>query len=151
MNKIIIKLIKDCLAGSDLSDYILDFNNNIIGYKNIALYNADLSLLNINYFNDKKCKITYTNEIDNIMHNKKNYKLTKLKQNIEEVNNKYVRYECSAFTIFVDKKMISLLDFKNISSVEAENSKFITRFFDNNNNVIAAILPYRIRVNKENE
>lgn len=108
MHKIICKFIKEFDNPKKRNDYILDFKNNLVCYKNAAIYKVDLSLFNYDYMAENGVKLR---EFDFL------YKPHNIKELSFEYITKINNIECYTYRnddilINVDRKYVDMLDSK---------------------------------------
>lgn len=138
MEKIIQKFIKDFSNRNKRADYILDFKNNFICYKNCALYKADLRIFNYDYMSENNVNMKDFSAI---------LKDERYKYNVEfdcmrKIDKLIVySYRLDNMFIFLDEKLVKLVDsdryIKGISPYSPIN------FYDENENLSALILPVK--------
>lgn len=138
MEKIILKFIKDFSNRNKRADYILDFKNNFICYKNCALYKADLRMFNYDYMSENGVKLKDFSTILNIEEYEYNLELDCMRI-IDDF--KTYSYRLNDMFIAVDKKLVKKVDgsfyVKGISHYSP------VKFYDENENLIALILPIK--------
>ena len=140
MEKIIQKFIKDFADKNKRADYILDFYNNAICYKNMALYRCDLRIFNYDYMisHDVKMgdyssiiqdhKISYDIEYDCI-------------RKLDGLN--IISYTLDNMIISVGEKLVKLVD--DFKYVRGTSPYSIVKYYDIDNNIIAYIFPVKYK------
>lgn len=140
MEKIIQKFIKDFSDKNKRVDYVLDFKNNAICYKNLAVYRCDLRIFNYDYMSAHNVKMndftyilsgsdtTYDLEYDCI-------------RKLDGLN--IISYMLDNMIISVGEKFVKLVDnFKYVRGISPYN---IVKYYDEDNNIIAYILPVKYK------
>lgn len=140
MEKIILKFIKDFSNRNKRVDYILDYNNNFICYKNCALYKADLRMFNYDFMVENNVNM---NDFTQILKMKK-YKYDVKFDCIRKVDkNNVYSYTLENMFITLDEKLVKLVDsdryIKGISPYSP------VKFYDENENLSALILPIKLK------
>lgn len=140
MEKIILKFIKDFSNRNKRADYILDFKNNFICYKNCALYKADLRIFNYDYMSEYNVELR---DFTKLLNTEKNeYDVTF--DCMRKIDKRIVySYRLDNMFISVDKMFIKLVDsdryIKGISPYSP------VKFYDDNENLSALILPIKLK------
>ena len=140
MEKIILKFIKDFSNRNKRVDYILDFKNNFICYKNCALYKADLRMFNYDYMAENNVNM---NDFTEMLKNEKcEYDVTF--DCIRKIDKRTVySYRLDNMFISLDEKFIKLVDsdryIKGISPYSP------VKFYDENESLSALILPIKLK------
>lgn len=140
MEKIILKFIKDFSNRNKRADYILDFKNNFICYKNCALYRADLRMFNYDFMSENnvnmKCFTAILNE--------KRYEYTVNFDCMRMVDTlKVYSYQLDNMFISVDEKLVKLVD--NDRYIKGISPYSPIKFYDENENLSALIFPVKIK------
>ena len=140
MEKIILKFIKDFSNRNKRADYILDFKNNFICYKNYALYKADLRMFNYDYMSESNVEI---GDFTTLLNSEKYEQVLKL-DCMRKFDKRIVySYRLDDMFINVDEKLIKLVDsdryIKGISHYSP------VKFYDENENLSALILPIKLK------
>lgn len=140
MEKIILKFIKDFSNRNKRVDYILDFKNNFICYKNCGLYKADLRMFNYDFMAENNVNM---NDFTQILKDEK-YKYDVKFDCIRKVDKINVySYTLEDMFISVDEKFVKLVDsdryIKGISPYSP------VKFYDENENLSALILPIKLK------
>lgn len=140
MEKIILKFIKDFSNINRRVDYVLDFKNNIICYKNIALYHCDLRIFNYDYMLAHNVKM---NDFSNII-NERNTTYDLEYDCIRKLDGlNIISYMLDNMVISVSEKLVKLVDdFKYVRGVSPYS---IVKYYDEDNNIIAYILPVKYK------
>lgn len=106
MEKIINQFIKDFDNLNKRDNYILDFKNNIVNYKNVALYKANLSMFNYDFMCEHNVKLIDMNKI------------------LENENDNILKEEC-----FIKRDGLTLIEYRlldNLIHVDSRYVKLIT-------------------------
>lgn len=140
MEKIILKFIKDFSNRNKRADYILDFKNNFICYKNSALYSADLRMFNYDFMSENNVNMKDFTAILN----EKRYEYTVNFDCMRMVDNiKVYSYQLDNMFISVNEKLVKLVD--NDRYIKGISPYSPIRFYDENENISALILPVKIK------
>lgn len=136
MEKIIQKFIKDFSDMNKRADYILDFKNNFICYKNCALYKADLRMFNYDYMSGNSVEL---GDFTTTLNNEKYEQLLELDCMRIVDNITTYSYRLNDMFIEVNKKLVKIVDgsfyVKGISNYSP------VKFYDENEELIALIFP----------
>ena len=140
MEKIIQKFIKDFSNRNKRADYILDFKNNFICYKNCALYKADLRMFNYDFMLENNVKMK---DFIQILKDEK-YEYDVTFKCIRKIDKLIVySYQLNDMFISLDEKFVKLVDsdryIKGISPYSP------LKFYDENENLSALILPIKYK------
>lgn len=140
MEKIIQKFIKDFSNRNKRADYILDFKNNFMCYKNCALYKADLRMFNYDFMFENNVNMKDFTQI--LKDEKYEYDITF--DCLRKIDKLIVyTYQLDNMFIYIDEKLVKLVDsdlyIKGISSYSP------VKFYDENENLSALILPYKLK------
>lgn len=136
MEKIIQKFIKDFSNRNKRADYILDFKNNFICYKNCALYKADLRIFNYDYMSENSVKL---GDSTTILNSEKYEQLLEL-DCIRRVDNiTAYSYRLNDMFIEVNEKLVKMVD--GTFYVKGISRYSPVKFYDENEELIASILP----------
>lgn len=140
MEKIIQKFIKDFSNRNKRNDYILDFKNNFICYKNCGLYKADLRMFNYDYMSEQNVNMK---DFTQILKNEK-YEYDINFDCIRNVNRIIVySYTLNDMFISIDERLVKLVDSDNyIKGISPYNP---VKFYDENENLSALILPIKYK------
>lgn len=140
MEKIILKFIKDFSNRNKRADYILDFKNNFICYKNCGLYKADLRMFNYDYMSAYNVKMK---DFTQILKNE-NYEYDITFDCIRKINRITVySYTLDNMFISVDVRLVKLVDSDNyIKGISPYNP---VKFYDENENLSALVLPVKYK------
>lgn len=106
MEKIINKFVKEFSSLNKRANYILDFKNNIVNYKNVALYTADLSMFNYDFMSEN------------------NVKLIDMSSILENENNNILEEEC-----YIKRDGLTLIQYRlldNLIHIDSRYVKLIT-------------------------
>lgn len=140
MEKIIQKLIKEFSDRNKRADYVLDFKNNIICYKNMALYHCDLRMFNYDYMVSKDIKM---NDFSDII-NEKEFVYDIEYDCIRKLDGiNIISYTFNNMIISVGEKLVKLVD--SFKYVRGNNPYSTVKYFDDDNNIIAYILPVKCK------
>lgn len=140
MEKIIQKFIKDFSNRNKRADYILDFKNNYICYKNCALYSADLRMFNYDFMSENNVNMKDFTAILN----EKRYEYTVNFDCMRMVDNiKVYSYQLDNMFISVNEKLVKLVD--NDRYIKGISPYSPIKFYDENENLSALILPVKIK------
>lgn len=140
MEKIIQKFIKDFSNRNKRADYILDFKNNFICYKNCALYKADLRIFNYDFMSENNVNMK---DFTLILKNEK-YEYDITFDCIRKIN-RIIAYSYILDNMFisVDERLVKLVDSYNyIKGISPYNP---VKFYDENENLSALILPIKYK------
>ena len=136
MEKIILKFIKDFSNMNKRADYILDFKNNFICYKNCALYKTDLRMFNYDFMSENNVKMKDFTEILKDERYEYNVEFDCMRK-IDKLT--LYSYQLDTMSIYLDEKFVKLVDsdkyMKGISSYSP------VKFYDENEKLSALILP----------
>lgn len=136
MEKIIQKFIKEFSNRNKRSDYILDFKNNFICYKNCALYKADLRIFNYDYMSENSVKLGDTTTL---LNSEKYDQLLEL-DCIRRVDNiTTYSYRLNDMFIEVKENLVKMVD--GTFHVKGISHYSPVKFYDENEELIALILP----------
>lgn len=140
MEKIIQKFLKDFSNRNKRVDYILDFKNNFICYKNCALYKADLRMFNYDYMVENGVRLKDFTQILNSEKYEYNVKFDSIRK-IDKIT--VFSFNLNNMIISVDVKLVKLVDrpmeIKGISPYSP------VKFYDENENLSALILPIKYK------
>lgn len=140
MEKIIQKFIKDFSNRIKRADYVLDFKNNFICYKNCALYKVDLRMFNYDYMSENGVKLKDFNQILNSETYEYNVKF----DCIRKIDKTIVySYNLDNMFISVDEKLVKLVD--NAIQIKGISPYRPLKFYDENENLSALILPVKYK------
>ena len=140
MEKIILKFIKDFSNRNKRVDYILDFKNNFICYKNCALYKADLRMFNYDYISENGVRLNDFTQILNSEKYEYNVKFDCIRK-IDKIT--VYSYNLDNMFISVDERLVKLVDSYNyIKGISPYNP---VKFYDENENLSALILPIKYK------
>lgn len=140
MEKIILKFIKDFSNRNKRVDYILDFKNNFICYKNCALYKADLRMFNYDYMSENGVKLKDFSTILNIEDYEYNLELDCMRI-IGDF--KTYSYRLKDMSIEVNEKLVKMVD--GSFYVKGLSPYSPVKFYDENENLIALVLPIKYK------
>lgn len=136
MEKIIQKFIKDFSNRNKRADYILDFKNNFICYKNCALYKADLRIFNYDYISENSVEL---GDCTTIL-NSENYEQLLELDCIRKVDNiTTYSYRLNDMLIEVNEKLVKIVD--GTFYVKGISHYSPVKFYDENGELIALIIP----------
>lgn len=136
MEKIIQKFIKEFSNRNKRSDYILDFKNNFICYKNCALYKADLRMFNYDYMSENSVKL---GDSTTLLNSEKYEQLLEL-DCIRRVDNiTTYSYRLNDMFIEVNENLVKMVD--GTFYVKGISHYSPVKFYDENDELIALILP----------
>lgn len=136
MEKIIQKFIKEFSNRNKRSDYILDFKNNFICYKNCALYKADLRIFNYDYMSENSVKL---GDSTTLLNSEKYEHLLEL-DCIRRVGNiTTYSYRLNDMFIEVKENLVKMVD--GTFYVKGISHYSPVKFYDENEELIALILP----------
>lgn len=140
MEKIIQKFIKEFSNRNKRADYILDFKNNFICYKDCALYKADLRMFNYDYMSENNVKMK---DFTQILKNEK-YEYDITFDCIRKYNSITVySYTLDNMSISIDERLVKLVDSDNyIKGISPYNP---VKFYDENENLSALVLPVKYK------
>lgn len=136
MEKIIKNFIKDFSNRNKRLDYILDFKNNFICYKNCALYKADLRMFNYDYMSENGVRLNDFTQILNSEKYEYNVKFDCIRK-IDKIT--VYSYNLNNMFISVDEKLVKLVD--NAIQIKGISPYSPVKFYDENENLSALILP----------
>lgn len=140
MEKIILKFIKGFSNRNKRADYILDFKNNFICYKNYALYKADLRMFNYDFMAENNVNM---NDFTQILKDEKYEYDVKFDciRKVDKIN--VYSYTLEDKFISVNEKFVKLVDsdryIKGISPYSP------VKFYDDNENLSALIFPIKLK------
>ena len=140
MEKIILKFIKDFSSRNKRVDYILDFKNNFICYKNCALYKADLRMFNYDYMSENGVKLKDFTQILNSEIYEYNVKFDCIRK-IDKIT--VYSFNLDNMFISVDEKLVKLVD--NAIQIKGISPYSPVKFYDENENLSALILPVKYK------
>ena len=140
MEKIIQKFIKDFSNMNKRVDYILDFKNNFICYKNYALYKADLRMFNYDYMSENGVRLKDFTQILNSEKYEYNLELDCMR--ITDDIKTY-SYRLKDMFIEVSDKLVKLVD--GGFFVRGLSPFSPVKFYDENEELIALILPIKYK------
>lgn len=140
MEKIIQKFIKEFSNRNKRADYILDFKNNFICYKNSALYKADLRMFNYDFMSESNVNMKDFSQI--LKYEKYEYDVTF--DCMRKIDNLIVySYQLDNMFISLDEKLVKIVDSgKYIKGISPYNP---VKFYDENENLSALILPVKLK------
>ena len=140
MEKIILKFIKDFSNRNKRVDYILDFKNNFICYKNCALYKADLRMFNYDYMSENGVRLNDFTQILNSEKYEYNVKFDCIRK-IDKIS--VYSFNLDNMFISVDEKLVKLVD--NAIQIKGISPYSPVKFYDENENLSALILPVKYK------
>ena len=140
MEKIIRKFIKDFSNRKKRLNYILDFKNNFICYKNCALYKADLRMFNYDYMSENDVRLKDFTQILNSEIYEYNVKFDCIRK-IDETT--VYSFNLDNMFISVDEKLVKLVD--NAIKIKGISPYSPVKFYDENENLSALILPVKYK------
>lgn len=138
MEKIIQKFIKDFSNRNKRADYILDFKNNFICYKNCALYKADLRMFNYDYMSESNVEL---GDFTTLLNSEKYEQVLELDCMRRFDNITTYSYRLNDMFIEVDEKLVKIVD--GIFYVKGISHYSPVKFYDENEELIALILPIK--------
>lgn len=138
MEKITLKFIKDFSNRNKRADYILDFKNNFICYKNCALYKTDLRIFNYDYMSENGVKLKDFSTILNSEDYEYNLELDCMR--IIDGFKTY-SYRLKDMCIAVNEKLVKMVD--DSFYVKGLSPFSPVKFYDENENLTALILPIK--------
>lgn len=140
MEKIINKFIKDFSNRNKRADYIMDFKNNFICYKNCALYKADLRMFNYDFMSEKNVNM---NDFTQILKDK-HYEYDVTFDCMRKIDNLIAySYQLDNMFISLDEKLVKLVD--NDKYIKGISPYSPVKFYDENENLSALILPVKMK------
>ena len=140
MEKIIQKFIKDFSNRNKRADYILDFKNNFICYKNCALYKADLRMFNYDYMSENGVRLKDFTQKLNSEKYEYNVKFDCIRK-IDKIST--CVFTLNDMLISVDEKLIKIVD--NGIKIKGISPYSPVKFYDENENLSALILPVKYK------
>lgn len=140
MEKIICKFIKDFSDRNKRADYVLDFKNNAICYKNVAIYRCDLRIFNYDYMSAYDVKMNDFSDIINERNTAYDLEYDCIRK-LDGLN--IISYVIDNMVISVGEKLVKLVDdFKHVRGISPYN---IVKYYDEDNNIIAYIFPVKYK------
>lgn len=140
MEKIILKFIKDFSNRNKRADYLLDFKNNFICYKNCALYKADLRMFNYDFMAENNVNMKDFTQILKDGKYKYDVKFDCIRK-VDKIN--VYSYILEDMFISVDEKFVKLVDSDRY--VKGISPYSPVKFYDENENLSALILPIKLK------
>lgn len=140
MEKIIQKFIKEFTDRNKRADYVLDFYNNAICYKNMALYRCDLRMFNYDYMVAHDIKMSDFTYIINEKNTTYDLEYDCIRR-LDGLN--IISYNLDNMFISVGEKLVKLVD--NFKYVRGVSPYSIVKYYDEDNNIIAYILPVKYK------
>lgn len=140
MEKIIQKFIKEFSDRNKRADYVLDFYNNVICYKNMALYRCDLRMFNYDYMVAHDIKMSDFTYIINERNTAYDLEYDCIRK-LDGLN--IISYNFDNMIISVGEKLVKLVD--NFKYVRGVSPYSIVNYYDKDNNIIAYILPVKYK------
>lgn len=140
MEKIILKFIKDFSNRNKRADYILDFKNNFICYKNCALYKADLRMFNYDYMSESNVEL---GDFTTLLNSEKYEQILELDCMRKFDNITTYSYRLNDMFIEVDEKLVKIVD----GSFYVKGISYYSpvKFYDENEDLTSLILPIKIK------
>lgn len=140
MEKIILKFIKDFSNRNKRTNYILDFKNNFICYKKFALYKADLRMFNYDFMAENNVNMKDYTQILKDEKYEYDIKFDCIRK-VDKIN--VYSYTLEDMFISVNEEFVKLVNsdryIKGISPYSP------VKFYDDNENLSALILPTTLR------
>lgn len=138
MEKIILKFIKEFSNRNKRADYILDFKNNFICYKNSALYKADLRMFNYDYMSESNVEL---GDFTTLLNSEKYERGLELDCMRRFDNITTYSYRLNDMFIEVDEKLVKIVD--GTFYVKGISKYSPVKFYDENENLTSLILPIK--------
>ena len=142
MEKIIQKFIKEFSNKNKRVDYILDFKNNFICYKNSALYKADLRMFNYDFMHENNVVMKDFSQI--LKNENEKYEYNVYFDCMRKIDNIIVySYQLDNMFISVNEQFVKLVDSDRY--IQGISPYSPLKFYDENENLSALILPVKVK------